>query len=131
MAPIELPTKCADSDAECLAEARNMPNPHPAAVDEVDHLRRLPEPQHVGSQHSIPRSEGGDVAFPAEFCAATELAAMQQYHRIALAGLQVVGGQTVHQHGLARKVRHLIAIGFTGEPTAPTTLRGGATSWNS
>ena len=27
--------------------------------------------------------------------------------------------------------RYLIAIGFTGEPTAPVTFRGGATSWNS
>ena len=117
--------------AERLAEARHMPNPHPAAIDEVDHLRRLPEPQHVRGQHSIPRGERGDVALPSKFGAGTEFAAVQQDHRITLAGLQIAGGQTVDHHGLALKVHHLIAIGFTGEPTAPTTLRGGATSWNS
>ena len=68
-----------------------MPNPHPAAVDEVDDLRRLAESEHVGSQHSVPRGQRGDVAFPAEFGAGTELAAVQQHHRIALAGLQIAG----------------------------------------
>ena len=109
-----------------------MPNPHPAAVDEVDDLRRLPVPQLVWRQHSVVRGERGDVAFPAEFGAGAELAAVQQHHRIAFAGLQVAGGQAVDQHGLAlNQSIYLIAIGLTGEPTAPTTLRGGATSWNS
>ena len=108
-----------------------MPNPHPAAVDEIDDLRRLAESQLVGRQHAVALGQCGDVAFPAEFGTGTEFAAVQQHHRVALAGLQVAGGQTVDEHGLAFEVHHLIAIGFTGEPTAPTTLRGGATSWNS
>ena len=82
-------------DAERLAEARHMPNPHPAAVDEVDDLRRLPEAQLVRRQHSILRGKRGDVAFPAKFGAAAELAAVQQHHRIAFAGFQVAGGQAV------------------------------------
>ena len=128
IAPIELPTKCAESDVKHLTQARHMPYPHPTAIDEVDYLRRLPEPQHVRRQHSIARGEGGNVTLPTEFGAGTELATVQQHHRVAIAGLQIARGQAVDQRGLAPKIHHLIAIGFTGEPTAPTNLSGGATS---
>ena len=75
-------------DAEHLTEPRHMPDPHRPAVDEVDDLRRLSEAELIRRQHSVPRGEGGDVALPAEFGAGTELATVQQHHRITLAGLE-------------------------------------------
>src|SRR6185312_12560274 len=118
-------------DAEQFAKPCDMPDPHAAAVDEVDHLRRTSVPQHVRGQHAIACGECGNIAFPTKFGTGPELTAVQQHHRIALAGFQVAGGKTVHQHRFTLKVHHLIAIGLTGDPTAPTTLSGGATSWNS
>src|ERR1700761_3310281 len=108
-----------------------MPNPHSAAVDEVDDLGRLSEPQLVGRQHSVMLGKCGDIAFPAEFGAGAEFAAVQQHHRVAVAGLQIAGAQPAAQHGLAPDLHRLIAIGFPGEPPPPTTRNGGATSWNS
>jgi hypothetical protein len=78
-----------------------MANPHAPSIDEVDDLRRLPEPQLVQRQHTVLRGEGGDVALPAEFGTCTELTTMKHYHRIACAGFQIAGYQTVDQHGFA------------------------------
>ncbi len=61
---------------------------------------------------------------------AAELAAVQQHDGIAGARLQVAGDQAVDATVL-RSNAHLIAIGLTGAPTAPTTFSGGAISWNS
>src|SRR5581483_5871026 len=118
-------------DAEQLAEPGDMPNPHSTSVDEVDDLRGLSEPQLVWCQHPIVPSECGDITLPAEFGTRTELAAVQQHHRVTVTGLQIAGDQPVDQDGSAMCLGHLIAIGLTGEPTAPTTLSGGAISWNS
>ncbi len=74
-------------EAEQLAEARHMADPHPAAVDEVDDLGRLPVSQLVWRQHPIVRGQRGNVAFPTEFGAGSELTTVQQHHRIAFAGL--------------------------------------------
>ncbi len=112
-----------------------MPNAHPTAIDEIDDLRRLAESQHVRRQHPVMRGQRSDVALPAQFGAGTELAAVQQHHRVTLAGLEIAGDKAVDHGGsvmnLHRRPLYLIAIGFTGDPTAPMNLSGGATSWNS
>ncbi len=74
------------------------------------------------------RGERVDVAFPPEFRAGAELAAVQQNDRITVAGLEIPGDEPVDDD---RGSLHLIAIGLMGDPTAPVTRNGGATSWNS
>src|SRR4051794_3998869 len=106
-------------DTEHLTEPRHVPNPHRTAVDEVDDLRRLTEAKLVRCEHSVLRRERIDVAFPAQLRTGAELAAVQQHHRIAVAGLQIAGRQTVDLDGAAAHSHYLIAIGFTGDPTAP------------
>ncbi len=64
-APIELPTKCADSTPSGLAEPRDVADPHTAAVIEVDDLRGLAEAQHVRSEHAVAVGERRDVVLPA------------------------------------------------------------------
>ncbi len=118
-------------DAQHGTKPRHMPDPHRPAVDEVDDLRRFAEAELIGCQHPVAPSEGGDVALPAEFGAGTELAAVQQHQRVAVTGLEKARDETVDNNGAAMDLNHLIAIGLTGEPTAPTNLSGGAMSWNS
>jgi len=96
-------------DTQHLAEPRDVPNPHAAAVGEVDDFRRATEAQHVGGQHAITVSQRFDVSFPPEFRADTELAAVQQHDRIALSRFQIAGPQPVDQDGLVLHPRHAVS----------------------
>jgi hypothetical protein len=55
---------------------------------------------------------------------------VQQHDGVTLPRLEEMSGQSVDDDGPVLNA-HLIAIGLTGDPTAPVTDRGGATSWNS
>ncbi len=88
-------------DADDLAEPRDVPDPHAAAVVEVDDLRRTAEAQHVRREHAVVRRQRGDVVLPADFRADAELTAVQQNDRITLSRLQITGDQAVDQDGLA------------------------------
>src|ERR1700712_2261994 len=118
-------------DTKRRTEPRHVPNPHRPAVDEVDDLRRLTEAKLVRCEYSVLRGERTDVALPGQFGIGAELAAVQQHHRIAVTSFQITRDQAVDLDGSAVHRRHLIAIGFTGDPTAPVILNGGAISWNS
>ncbi|BBX08983.1 hypothetical protein MAIC_37860 [Mycolicibacterium aichiense] len=107
-----------------------MPDTHAPAVGEVDDLRRLAETQHVRSQYPIVPRQFGNHSFPTDFGTHTELAPMQEYDRLTFARLEEVRRQAVDDKGPMLEA-HLIAIGLTGDPTAPVTDSGGATSWNS
>ncbi len=100
MAPIEFPTKCADVDAHHLAEARDVPDPHAAAVGEVDDLGRPAEPEHVGGEHAVAFGQRADGVLPPDPGIGAELAAVQQHHRITLSRFQITGEQTVDQHAV-------------------------------
>ncbi len=47
-------------DTEHLAKPRDVPNPQPAAVDEVHDLRRFTETHHVRCQHPAMRRQRGN-----------------------------------------------------------------------
>jgi hypothetical protein len=57
------------------AEARHMPNPHAAAINEINNFRRLAESQHVWGRDAVMRCQRSDVALPPKLCAGTELVA--------------------------------------------------------
>ena len=77
IAPIELPTKYA-GPVPSSSHPGNVPDPHAAAVVEVDDFRRSSESQHVRRQHAITRCQRGYRFLPADFGAYSELPAVQQ-----------------------------------------------------
>src|SRR5690606_38008584 len=88
-------------DSEQRAEPGDVPDPHPASVDEVDDLGRMAEAEHVRCDHPVVPGERVDVALPAQFRAGAELAAVQQHQGITTARFQVAGGEPVHDDGSA------------------------------
>src|SRR5271165_6586561 len=114
-------------DAELVAEPGDVSDPHPPAIVEVDDFRGLSEAQHVGRQHSIPVGERGYRLLPADFGADTEFAAVQQDHRVAVAGLQVAGDQAVDDeifalnlHGILTRRPGRVRIARTSTTATPT-----------
>lgn len=114
-------------DAQQRAEPGDVPDSHAATVGEVDDFRRVTEAQHVGGQHAVVLRERRDQPLPADFSARPEFATVQEHDGIALPRLEEVRPQAVDDDGPVL-MAHLIAMGLTGEPTAPVTLSGGATS---
>jgi hypothetical protein len=85
-----------------------VPDPHAAAVGEVDHLGRRAEPEHVRRQHPVPLGERGNNSLPGCFGIHAELAAVQQHHRLAGPSLQIVGGEPVDGDGAALKAHQRV-----------------------
>lgn len=64
-------------DTDNVAEPCHVPDAHPAAVDEVHDLGGLPEPEEIGCQHPVARSQRDDVVLPAQFGGGPEFATVQ------------------------------------------------------
>src|SRR5262245_22443010 len=86
-----------------------MPDPHAAAVIEVDDLRGAAEPEHVRCAHAVVCRQRGDVALPPDLRTDTELAAMKQDHRIALSRFEIAREKAVDPDGVAGEIGHAVS----------------------